>query len=321
MGKHVRYNLDCKDELAKLGRAFSVPERVQIIRLLNGHEYNIADIARILDIPASSANLHVKVLQEADLVRIEEQPGTRGKVKLCSRNIDKIDIRLTETAADISNVVTVEMPIGSYTSCRVAPTCGIASEKAIIGMDDIEQSFFLPERTTAQMLWTARGFVEYIFPNNLLTMPYKCMPRGIQISAELCSEAPGYNEKWKSDITLWINGCECGTWTSPGDFGERFGRNNPPTWVGGRTQYGMLTQWEVNRKGSFVNRNPVPGANVSDLQLMNSPYIIVRIGNKDNAENVGGFNLFGKKFGDYSQDIIMNMVYDDEYNTRKEGEE
>ena len=39
--------------------------------------------------------------------------------------------------------------------------------------------------------------------------------------------------------------------------------------------------------------------------------------NKDNADNVGGFNLFGKRFGDYNQDIIMNLIYDDEYNTRK----
>ena len=317
MGKHVRYNLDCQNELTKLGKALSAPERIQIIRLLNGKEYNIADIAREMHIPPSSANLHVKVLQEADLVRIEEQPGTRGNVKLCSRNIDKIDIRLTETAADISNVITVEMPIGAYTSCRVAPTCGLANEKTIIGMDDMEQSFFLPERISAQMLWTSRGFVEYTFPNSLLTMPYKCMPRSVQISAEICSEAPGYNENWKSDMTLWINGVECGTWTSPGDFGERFGRNNPPTWVGGRSQYGMLTQWEVNTKGSMINHFPVQGPSVSDLNLMNSAFVVIRIGNKDNADNVGGFNLFGKRFGDYNQDIIMNLIYDDEYNTRK----
>ncbi len=38
------------------------------------------------------------------------------------------------------------------------------------------------------------------------------------ISMEICSEAPGYKEDWKSDLTLWVNDVEVGTWTCPGDF-------------------------------------------------------------------------------------------------------
>ena len=67
----------------------------------------------------------------------------------------------------------------------------------------------------------------------------------------------------------------------------------------------------------MINHFPVQGPSVSDLNLMNSAFVVIRIGNKDNADNVGGFNLFGKRFGDYNQDIIMNLIYDDEYNTRK----
>ena len=37
--------------------------------------------------------------------------------------------------------------------------------------------------------------------------------------------------------------------------------------------------------------------------------ISIRIGNKDDAENKGGFNLFGRSFGDYAQDIILTLVY------------
>ncbi|MEI3204121.1 MAG: hypothetical protein V8S73_05705 [Lachnospiraceae bacterium] len=36
---------------------------------------------------------------------------------------------------------------------------------------------------------------------------------------EICSEAPGYKEDWKSDLTLWVNDVEVGTWTCPGDLG------------------------------------------------------------------------------------------------------
>ena len=40
---------------------------------------------------------------------------------------------------------------------------------------------------------------------------------------ELSSEVPGTNANWPSDITLWVNEIEIGTWTSPGDFGDKRG--------------------------------------------------------------------------------------------------
>ncbi len=33
------------------------------------------------------------------------------------------------------------------------------------------------------------------------------------------------------------------------------------------------------------------------------------IGNKKNARYEGGFNLFGKTFGDYPRDILMEIEY------------
>ena len=38
-------------------------------------------------------------------------------------------------------------------------------------------------------------------------------------------------------------------------------------------------------------------------------YIDVRIGNKEDARYIGGFNLFGKSFGNYEQDIVMSVEY------------
>jgi len=42
---------------------------------------------------------------------------------------------------------------------------------------------------------------------------------------------------------------------------------------------------------------------------MEQSYVAVRIGNKPDAHYVGGFNLFGKHFGDYDQDIILTVEY------------
>jgi predicted transcriptional regulator len=43
---------------------------------------------------------------------------------------------------------------------------------------------------------------------------------------------------------------------------------------------------------------------------MDSHRIDVRFGNKDDAKHIGGFNIFGKEFGDYKQDIVMCLSYE-----------
>ena len=47
------------------------------------------------------------------------------------------------------------------------------------------------------------------------------------------------------------------------------------------------------------------------LDLKNGNKIILSFGNKDTTEHPGGFNIFGKEFGDYPQDIILTCKYDD----------
>jgi len=310
MAKNVYLNLGKPEELAAVGRALSVPIRLKILGLLNKQHLSIADIARELGIPASSCAAHIKALQEADLVRIEQVPGTRGSIKICSRNADRIDIRFVEPEQNVDDVLRIEMPVGAYTACKVYETCGLADENGLISMDDREENFYLPERINAKMLWTGKGFVEYSFPNQVFSLPFKARLKRIYVSAEMCSEAPGFNPEWKSDITLWINGVDCGTWTCGGDYGERKGINNPDYWPKGRTQYGELTSWEVTGSGTYINQKKVSNLKIDNLAIMDSHRIDVRFGNKDDAKHIGGFNIFGKEFGDYKQDIVMCLSYE-----------
>ena len=37
--------------------------------------------------------------------------------------------------------------------------------------------------------------------------------------------------------------------------------------------------------------------------------IVVRIGVRPDAENVGGLNLFGREFGNYPQDLGLRLEY------------
>ena len=99
-----------------------------------------------------------------------------------------------------------------------------------------------------------------------------------------------------------------GAWTSPGDFGKRR-ESTPPTWSAGGAQYGLLTIWEIGSDGCYINHQKVGSRTVEDLKIMDKNTILVRIGVKDDAVHKGGFNIFGKKFGDYGQDIIMSIAY------------
>jgi len=126
---------------------------------------------------------------------------------------------------------------------------------------------------------------------------------------EVCSEAPLYNLNWPSDITVWINGVELGSWTSPSDFGGEPGRLTPEWWTPRNTQYGLLKFWHVDDQESKVDGVTISGVTIGDLNLSASPFISVRIGVKPDAINVGGLNLFGSRFGNYPQDLVLGISY------------
>lgn len=306
MAKFLELDMEDTEEICNVGKALSSPIRIDILRLLYEKSLIIGEIAKELKIPASSAAMHVKILESAQLIRLEEQPGTRGGMKLCHRKSDFVNISLLSKDKSVNEIASLEMPIGAFTACKVVPTCGIASRNGIIGMEDTERSFYLPEKIDAQVLWSSGGYIEYRFAN---IVPHNNIPKRMRLTLEICSEAPNYRENWKSDIMLWINGVVCGEWCSPGDFGARRGRLNPPDWPDGATQYGNLVSWEITTEGVFINNERLLDTKISELRIMDQEYIEVRIGNREDARYVGGFNVFGKGFGDYEQDIILSVEY------------
>ena len=49
---------------------------------------------------------------------------------------------------------------------------------------------------------------------------------------------------------------------------------------------------------------------LKDYHLFSEPYITVRVGIAEDAVHVGGINLFGECFGDYHQNILMKISYE-----------
>lgn len=308
MSKILELSAENGKELSEVGKALASRTRIEILKLLYYHSFNVGEIAEKLAIPSSSAALHIRLLEEAGLINTELHPGSHGTMKLCSRRSDYVNIRLLGEPGDIDRTSTAAMPLGAFTDCRIVPPCGIAGPHALIGADDRPADFFLPERINAQLLWSTGGYIEYRFP-----YPLKGSQRAKELilSFEACSEAPNYQEDWKSDISVWINGVECAVWQCPGDFGSRRGRLTPAWWGSGVTQYGMLTTVTVSAAGTRLNSQAVSGPRIEDLRLAADCFITLRIGNRDDAVYRGGFNLFGRCFGDYEQDIILSLVYSD----------
>jgi len=202
-----------------------------------------------------------------------------------------------------------EVPVGMYTDVDVRPTCGLATKEKFIGLVDAPVSFFLPERSQAEILWSAGGWVQYAFPN---TIPVNCHIKSIELVMELGSEAPGYNNQYPSDITVWVNEVEVGTWTSPGDFGGSRGQLNPSWYPDNMNQWGVLKTWLVDGEGGYIDGFQISDVKIDSLNILPWAPTKVRIGVKPDAKNQGGFTLYGRSFGNYQLGLIFRVRHETE---------
>ena len=85
MDRTEKYNLSQKEQLALIGKALSSELRLRILSELEERAYNVNEIAECLQIPASSAALHVRVLEEAGLIETELRAAVRGSMKICRK--------------------------------------------------------------------------------------------------------------------------------------------------------------------------------------------------------------------------------------------
>jgi len=302
----IKMNLDDIEHLALVAKALSSETRIEILRHLRYKDLNVNEIAEILDIPASSSAAHVKVLEEAGMIKTTLQPGIRGSMKLCHIVLDHIYVEMNTMKNLEQEEEVIKMPIGSFIDYKIEPTCGIVSNKGPIGTEDEPRCFYLPERVDAQLIWLGNGYIEYRFPTN--SMAEKNVIR-LELSLELCSEDHEFNMKYPSDLTLWLNQLEAGTWTCPSDFGGRRGKLNPDWWPDKNTQYGILKTWRITEQGTYLDDEKVSESSLKEFRLNDQDYISVRIGIKEDAKHKGGMNLFGEGFGDFAQNIVMKIVF------------
>ncbi|GGF22538.1 transcriptional regulator [Halobacillus andaensis] len=292
-------------EAIEVCKALGNDHRMDILKLLSEGPKNVNDLSASLEIPFSSTATNVNKLEDANLISTEKVPG-RGSQKVSSKKFDRIIINLRNKEEPIPNLFRYELPVGEFVNCKVEPTCGLLSENGIIHVEDEPRSFYEPERKNAQLIWFRSGYIDYHFPNRI---PDEVTVEELNFSAELCSEATYYKNDWPSDISCVINDIDIGYWTSPGDFGGVRGNLTPYWWGTNNTQYGVLKNWKVNQEGTFVDGEKVSNVTIEELNLQNNPYISIRLEAKKEAVNSGGLNVFGSKFGNYDQDLVLEISY------------
>ncbi len=281
--------------------------RVKILKLLHAEgSQNINAIAETLGLPQSTISSNVQILEDAGLIRSESQKARKGNQKICHSTFDEVMVMFKDDISPLeSNGIEVSMPLGLYTSCEVTSPCGLCSVDGIVGLLDVPETFLDPDRMKASLIWFTRGYVEYQFPNNAKLANSEI--ESVEFVMELSSEVPGTSADWPSDITLTVNGIDVGTWTSPGDFGDKRGVYTPDWWKTKGSQYGKLKSWRIAQNGTFVDGVQISNVSIRDVDIAGHHSIRMRIGVREDAKHPGGINIFGRGFGNYDQDIVLRM--------------
>lgn len=287
-------------------KALSSEIRILILELLATNQaLNLNEIAKKLNLSNGAITMHIKKLEESGLIEINTSVGKHGIQKVCYLNKDKLIVDLR--SKDVDNLYEVEIQVGHYSNYQAVPTCGLATKDSIIGDFDEPRYFADPQRIESEIIWMAEGFLEYRIPNYLKANQTF---REIQFSMEIGSEAPGSNDNYPSDLYFYLNGIEIGYWTSPGDFGDTRGTFNPDWWPPHLNQYGMLKLIRINNEGSFIDGCRISDVALDDIQLDYKSELTFRIAVTDKPVNKRGLTIYGKHFGNYSQDLLARVLYD-----------
>ncbi len=294
--------------IAKTCDGLANPVRVKIVRKLCDYPYlrSFNRLSNELKIPKTTLNYHVSKLEEAGIVRVFYKNAHNKSVKIVSKIINNISITTRKIeAVEVPRIKSdiQEIPVGAYDSFS-----GNSIDFVVDSTKDIRQmyNYYDAKRFKAKLIFAKEGIVSYKASNAFSVI------NGIdelKICLEICSEAPYYDNDYKSDITFWINDKEVCTFIAKGDYGDREGKLTPKWWPRINTQYGELITIRINSDGVFL-KDVLANKKVTikDLEIEKNRFIKISLGNKEFTVNKGGFNIFGSEFGDYPQDIIVEQI-------------
>jgi len=280
--------------------------RLKILDFIGGNKKSVSEIATHLNLSNSITTRHIQQLEDCGILDSERGLGSDRNKKLVYIKVDNIHITLPVKIYHEYKVHSSNLKLGHFTNFFVMPTCGLVTPAKIVGTFDEPKHFMNENRVDAELLWFTDGYIEYTLPNHLTE---KQTPKLLEISFEISSEFPVSNNNCPSDITISINDTEVATYTSPGNFSDTRGRFTPVWWDDKWSQYGLLKHLRINDFDTSIDGTNYSLKTLADLKLNESPFIKIRFALKEDAVNKSGLTLFGKNFGNYNQDILVNLYY------------
>lgn len=293
------------DRFCTICSALSDKKRLMVLQQLQKppYKYALRDLASRFDMPISTLVHHLEILKNANLIQMSYKNNNKKESKIIHRGIKDVYLSIYKPVEEpklMQFIDTQKMSIGNYVNFNGKNLRYISDQK-------VYSNIFSPQRFKAQLLYTTNGIIEYYFDN---TIAKNKQVVGLSFSLEICSEFPFFDNSHKSDITFWINDVKLAVYRSNGDYGDRRGNLNPNWWPNFNSQYGKLINFYVSGEGVFINGELIDShLTINDLNLSKDTKISLKFGNDSASEYPGGFNLFGEEFGDYPQDIIFQIHY------------
>src|SRR5688500_3862139 len=81
-------------DIERVLKGLASDKRLAILRFLAGKSCSVSEIAEAMNMPVSTATMHLNVLEESGLVKSELKPASRGLQKICARLFDQIVLTL-----------------------------------------------------------------------------------------------------------------------------------------------------------------------------------------------------------------------------------
>ncbi len=300
-------DLQHEEKIIKITKALSHPIRIAILRQLIVTPHTITELAELNNITNATVIFHLQILEDSTLIYSKVKPNKKGKTLMFFINFYNLHIFADYKDTSKTAMHTQSVGVGDYIEANFNKYMRIATntESHIFENNDAFNSV----RYSAQLLCADNGSFTYAFSNRFAK---NNKIKRLEFSLEICSESPYYRNDWKSEISFAINGIEVATYLSPGDFGGIKGRLNPEWWNDKFTQYGLLVIIEITEDGVFLNGEKTSNCeNINTLNIELNNKIDFSVYTKENSKYAGGFNLFGKGFGNYEQDIVMKALYAD----------
>jgi len=294
---------------ARIAGALSHPLRIKLLQQLLRIPRSITELARINHATNSTVIFHLKMLEEAGLVFSKLQPNKKGKTLIFYVNFSSIVFSLQNDPKEAHDtVVKQSLGVGNYEFAAPTGYIRIATEDRFIVLeaDDV----YNPRRFDAKLLCVDNGEVRYAFSN---AFAKRQLVKRLEFSMELSSESPYYCNDWKSEIIFSVCGVELATYLSPGDFGDVRGRLSPDWWDNKYSQYGLLVTLMIDRDGVYLNNERVKtDLTLDSLCIEQTDKITLSLRTDLSHQYAGGFNIYGNRFGNEPQDIVLRATVGNE---------